>query len=464
MEVSGRRTVYRGSSACTPLCDPCQAVHDDVNACSYCLDCNDYLCTKCTKLHGVSKLSLGHKILNQNEMPKKWLLYINICAKHGEMFKHYCQSHGEICCSCCVTAIHDKCQIKLLKAVASDFGNSSEYKLLRENLERFSEELDQLQKSLDEAISSSKENYSQVISDIQSFRTQINDRLDILEKDIKESIEKEKSYSEAKLNSLCTGCINIQGELDKLNMCLDELELYKHHELLFISAMNTETSLKTYQENMETMSQEADQMCEDRYHFSVNEELLEFMKSIHTFGNVERKADEASKKSPTSFRLEEHINIKCPKDADDCWITGCVDLGDGYMAIADHNNSCIKLLDLEKGSVIDHVKIPVKPWDIARASGRRLVVSGDDRLVYLKVRCRPVLGAGSEVNIDGSYSGVIYSNGNLVVSKLDHVPAILVMSKDGDVKKKRFLKTDISMKCLHRRFMSRPGPIHKIYL
>ena len=445
MEVSGKRTLYSDFSECTPLCDPCQAVNDDIEACSYCLDCNDYLCQKCTKRHKISKLSLRHKILNRNEMPKKRLssANINLCAKHGEIFRHYCRAHGEFCCSSCDMSIHVKCHTELLKNVAIDFGKSCEYTLLRGKLDCFSNELGQLKKSIDDASSSLQNSCDQLFSDIQAFRKEINNRIDTLEKNLREDVETLKSSIDKKISLLRIDCSDIVVELEKLSMSLDDSELYNHQELLFISAVNAETSLNLYQNNVAAISKEVCQYNIDEIYLKMNEGLSEVLKSMHTFGNVGRRVSETTiKGSATYFRAKGQINVKCPKDDVDCWITGCADLGCDFVAIADYNNSCIKFVDLESKSVVNHVKLPVKPWDIAHASDKYLVVSCDDKLVNLKLRWRPTLDVHSLsdvnglLNVDGSSSGVIQNEGKLVVSVLDPNPVILVMKANGNITQK----------------------------
>ena len=433
VDVPGRMSSNNAIGYNVPSCDPCQAIQEYINASSYCIVCNEYLCLRCTKRHTNSKLSRSHKTLNQTEMPEKRLssVNINICTKHDDMLKYYCRFHNNFCCSTCVTDGHAKCGVELIKELASDYENSEEYKSLRQNLARISGEFREIQQLLEESDTALKNSYDQVLAEIQRFRSEMNQRLDLLEKETLHRVKEMNYLIATERKSLHTDCNRILAELDKSVLSLDEQEIYSQYELLFISALCAEKYLKTNENKIKMISTKAGKNIKKKHHFSKNGELEQVLKSIDMLGKIEVCGGMMSAESAGGVVINEgQINVKSPEDKTDCWITGCVDLGEEYVAIADHNNSCVKILDMQTHELVEHVRLPVKPWDIARARDRHLIVSCDDKLVLMKLSRRPALTIGSTVSVPGACSGVMQGWDNLVVSVVNPAPLVHVMTSE----------------------------------
>ena len=65
--------------------------HADINAVSYCPECNKYFCNKCLNLH--TELLEEHKAINLNE---KKDIFIDKCKieNHNARLEFYCKEHN----------------------------------------------------------------------------------------------------------------------------------------------------------------------------------------------------------------------------------------------------------------------------------------------------------------------------------------------------------------------------------
>ena len=89
-------------------------------------------------------------------------------------------------------------------------------------------------------------------------------------------------------------------------------------------------------------------------------------------------------------------------------------LDNNMLALADCDNSSVKVVDLNQNKVISCIKLPSRPWDIARVERDQIVVTCGNKLVFIQVG--KVLSVVKEVDIGGSSGGIVYTNNTLIVT------------------------------------------------
>ena len=99
--------------------------HSDINAISYCLECNLYLCNKCTNIH-IKYLDTHH---NYNLDKNIQEIFTGICKEpnHKDLLEFYCKSHNKLCCAACLSKIkgdkfgqHFDCDVCLIKEIEEE--------------------------------------------------------------------------------------------------------------------------------------------------------------------------------------------------------------------------------------------------------------------------------------------------------------------------------------------------------
>lgn len=94
------------------ICISCARKDKNIEADKYCIDCQDYYCCKCVKVHEVVPLLSDHVILDKDEFTSSTISTLpksptEQCGRHKH--KHvdmYCESHDVVGCSTCMVVDH----------------------------------------------------------------------------------------------------------------------------------------------------------------------------------------------------------------------------------------------------------------------------------------------------------------------------------------------------------------------
>ena len=243
MEVSGRNQA-ESDNADSIQCDPCLLENEIVSSEFYCTDCSEYFCNNCARAHRKSKISRHHKLLDRLEMPKKKLTTVQekFCSKHnGELMKYFCEKHEQLCCPVCVTLGHSQCGVLYIDDIAGGFHTNHEYQYLLKQIKLLGAKLTESRKLSEKNCRDVKQCFTTLISDIQQFRSQINNKLDEIERTLKDKAQKIKTHDLKSTESVSTQTESIQKQLSEMSSTLESLEKYKQNQQLFIT---TKTSLK----------------------------------------------------------------------------------------------------------------------------------------------------------------------------------------------------------------------------
>ena len=231
--------------------------HAEIDAVSYCPECEKYLCNKCLNFH--AEMLEGHKTIKLNEKKE---IFIDKCKEenHNAKLEFYCKEHNILCCTACITKIkaegygqHSECNVIHIKEIKDEKRNK-----LKENINN----LEELYKQIDQTINNLKELFEEINKNkedlklkVQEIFTKIRNALnekedkllldideyynktyfkeDIIKKSeklpnkIKKSIEKgkiiDKEWNENNLSSLINDCINIENNINEINILNDNI-------------------------------------------------------------------------------------------------------------------------------------------------------------------------------------------------------------------------------------------------
>ena len=267
--------------------------HSDINAVSYCQECNKYICNKCENLHN-EFFEDHHKYNLKDDINE---IFTGICKEknHKNELEFYCKNHNILCCVCCFCKIkekgygqHSDCDICTIEKIKDEKKDklTENIKILEElsiNLDNSFNEL----KNILEKVNKNKEELKLKISKIfTQIRNTINQREDelLLEVDsifksiyvddnfinknknlpnkIKISLEKGKSINNEwdnnniRLNSIINDCLNIENNINNINEINKNIEKYKsNNETNIVFIPDKENFVNEYLENIKKFGQ-----------------------------------------------------------------------------------------------------------------------------------------------------------------------------------------------------------------
>ena len=226
--------------------------HADINAISYCQECNIFMCNKCITNHD-EVLDFHHKYnLNEHNINE---IFTGICkeSKHKDELDFYCKNHNQLCCAACLSKIKDKgngqhtdCNVCLIEEIKDEKKNKlkenikyledcsfkiensiNELKKIFEEIQGAKEELKmKVSKIFTQIRNELNEREDKILFDIDDkfnniyFKEEIIHRSENLPNELKKSIEKgkliEKEWNYKKLNKLINDCISIENNITNI--------------------------------------------------------------------------------------------------------------------------------------------------------------------------------------------------------------------------------------------------------
>lgn len=96
----------------TKNCNICQLQGKISTPEVWCPECEEFLCSTCSKQHHLQKATKDHSTISYDDYCKLPPFILNIqiiCEEHKEKYQYYCKSHDTPLCKKCVFKSHKKC-------------------------------------------------------------------------------------------------------------------------------------------------------------------------------------------------------------------------------------------------------------------------------------------------------------------------------------------------------------------
>jgi len=226
--------------------------HKEIDANSYCPQCNIYMCSKCDNFH--STLFEFHNSYKLDKDTKE--IFTGLCKykNHKCELEFYCKTHNELCCAVCISKIkkegkgqHTDCNVCLIEDIKEE-----KESILSENIKY----LENMTKNIEEMINKLKEIFEKIKKDkeelklkIQKIFTKIRNIINNREDEL--LIEVDKKFNQEYFNeNIIKDCeklpnkiktsLEIKNDLNKKKKLSDENKL----RLLINSCVNIEKNIK----------------------------------------------------------------------------------------------------------------------------------------------------------------------------------------------------------------------------
>ena len=241
--------------------------HEEINAISYCIECNVFMCNKCLNLH--SEFLDNHHKYNLDQNIEE--IFTGICKEKNHKIKleYYCNNHNQLCCAACLSKMknkgygqHTDCDVNTIEEIKDKKINKLKENIifLEEISNKIENSVNELKKKFEEIKELKEQLKLKISKTFTQIRNVINEREDqlLLEVDnkfdkiffkedlikqgeklpsiIKKSLEKGKIIKEdldinkIKLNSKINDCINIENiiiNFNKINENITNINLNK---------------------------------------------------------------------------------------------------------------------------------------------------------------------------------------------------------------------------------------------
>ena len=172
--------------------------HSDIDAISFCIECNIFLCNKCLNIH-LEYLENHHT----HNLDKNFEdIFTGICKEenHKNELNYFCKTHNQLCCSSCISKIkgkgngqHSDCTICFIEDIKNEKKN-----ILNENIKA----LEEFSKIIEKSINELKQIIEKTNKDKEDLKMQISQKFTQMRNAINEREDKLLSEIDNKFNNL----------------------------------------------------------------------------------------------------------------------------------------------------------------------------------------------------------------------------------------------------------------------
>ncbi|XP_052807345.1 uncharacterized protein LOC128236498 [Mya arenaria] len=419
MEVSGKTL----SDQDRTFCQPCSEEGENIDADAFCTVCKEFLCSTCENEHRTFKATKRHTLIDKTNMPtsmteKSHKEDTNVqCDIHpNEFIKYFCPAHETINCGHCLAFEHRSCKISLISEISDSFETSQDYGNIQISINR-------LLKDVNDCVSGVESNIKMVlklgedeIKKLNDYREKVNNYFNEREKSLLEIIEQIKDMDKTKLDFLKPKCDEIKAKLDEMKCKLDAQE--RNSVNLFIKAKKVRKQVESLEASLNDISKEN---TVQRYEFikdTATEKLITTGSGLGIVSKDQKTGNQTVPIDLTSLKFTKvpGILVKSSSDIGECRLTSMLLLPGNRLLVSDHNNSTLKLVDLQTSSMISRIKLPGMPWGMCVLPADKVAVCLYDKSSIVFLETRGQITIGTSIKVEAKCYDIAYHNDQLVVS------------------------------------------------
>ncbi|XP_052788660.1 uncharacterized protein LOC128223420 [Mya arenaria] len=426
MEVAGRK-LDNASTEFVLHCQPCLKDGREISANGYCKICKEFMCDLCISAHKRFAISRNHVFLTKDKMPSFYMnknkadfLPTEPCHEHSsEMIKFYCPTHDDLGCPDCVVLHHRNCKVEYLSETAKQYKESEEYKTLNKNIAHMETVLSALNNEVNDSETFISENTKEEIQNLRKFRTHMNLVLDTKENVLLKSMKENEIKQKEILSKLRVGIKGLKQTLAETttDMQTTEKQLHQH----FIHAKMAKKQLVKLQGEINKINAEIILDTSVRCTFLTDKHTEALINSSDILGRVDFSNEGITSEtdidlSTVEWTKDPELDISCTEDKHGPEITSSALVEPGKCLMADNNNKCVKLVDINVNKVLSRIELIGRPWQMcALPSGHAAVALPNAcRVQLVSVKNESVI-AGINIVVSGSCYGLAYTDKSLFV-------------------------------------------------
>jgi hypothetical protein len=347
--------------------------------------------------------------------PKQSDNFTKPCPKHNiEMIKFYCHDHKALVCSVCVTLEHTatSCKVNYISDISGKTINSKECQNILKDLNDMADRSSKTFQDLKKMSEVSNKFLAEALTDILKFRTKINQRLDEMERQVKDAAKAIQEDNSKNLKIVETACRDVSKSLKTCSDAIEQFNISKEANDLFMELIHAEQMIKELEKSVDKLSE----FEVKEYNFEPNEVISNLLEKEKSLGTLKGGTLSYALRSRQSSQIDK-ICIKTSKDRCDCWVTAMTFLTPDLLIITDNLNCAIKIVDISKKSVKAKKYFEISPWDVTSVSENEVAVTfPDNKTVEFFSVYRNNLKQKHTLNVDGKCYGIVCHKDKMVVS------------------------------------------------
>lgn len=369
-------------AASNPQCDPCSRLYKNSEATSWCLECEESLCTDCVQAHKASKASMNHhtidlkeaSIINQNQT----LPIQRNCSVHPEfVLDFFCTQHDATCCRHCMSEVHRSCDKVVPLEIASKGAKTSSFcGDISDGMKQVHSTLQTIIQNRTDNLETIKQEDDQILKKISEFKTSLIEKINELEKSTFSELQRVRQMSILQIEIDKTKAEKSAKLVEEYLQQIDFLRKNgsDHHMFLLLHEMQSNFQIEDHklQDLIGNISvfklvykQPANILSELRNLGVVQTIRNPCPISYSPSKHIEAQQLSLSAKTPKSFKWTSKFNVKHAA------ICSMMIHKDGNLFIASGSS----LLEFDKEICVKKYKLLAEPWDIAFSNSGKILAS-----------------------------------------------------------------------------------------
>ena len=418
--LQGSRMSDSLSMACDyyydPFCETCaKARKRNVKHEGFCIDCVQFLCKDCLKVHRNLQAARGHVIQRGDDMPKSMAdkpPKFDYCDIHQRIRKdQFCGTHKVLLCSQCVPLQHKGCPVDSVDNACKGVP-SSDIDALYDKVSDFKTNLSSVAAQIDLNFTELGKQRVDLLKDAQDMKDKGIAKIEKLFQEVTSEI---KSTYKARTFDLGQCKNKLSDVIENLEETLDEINKMKGTTVDTKQFLAIQDILKDVEQCKSDAEKQRPSSMNVKMLLIPDKRMKEFLTTSFKMGLISLDTSQplvaisvpeisfpmsparslrvaqgrggraptgasgqvASKTTPLSqIKTKKHdsYKVKLDDDTNDCDISGIVITNDGRRLLADYDNSKIKMFSRDMKSLCS-LSLSTRPWDIAVTGDREAVVS-----------------------------------------------------------------------------------------
>ena len=360
------------------ICDPCQSRHITKTSVTWCMECEEELCSECTEFHTSLKIARNHHVVDLRLKTSYSSLLTKsglVCEQHTNYeVEYFCVDHDELCCRDCLAKTHKSCiKTMSLDSASNNAKQSQLFSDCQEQLTSISQTYKRILKYRKENVSGIKDEKESIKENAKKIKEKLIQKINQVEEELQNMLDL-LVQENTKLQ---------QDEISKVLEATEEVDLYIR-EMLFIVEHGSEKQAFLLCRKIDKYLHQADNELQtttsqlNRVTLSFDESN-DLLRSMEIFGDVtvkkitdhtithktlqKQQAQFVPDNTTTlsTFKLQNRIEITGRH------ITGMCVTEDNHLLLCDYNVTDSKLVAVyyTSGEYMKVINVRFPPWEIA---------------------------------------------------------------------------------------------------
>jgi DNA-binding beta-propeller fold protein YncE len=373
----------------------------------YCVDCPEYLCGPCYKIHQQRKALENHVLVGKDSMPLSAFSRraVNVCEEKcpihpNKVIKLFCETCDKLVCHICVETDHCRCEkVKYIPDIVTDLEHVELHTFI-EDIKSTANELSKREEELQAKVTSDEEMRTLAKQELKRQRGEVGK----LEKKMDDQITAIEKRNRDTLKAASDRLNRMKTDLDQIKNDMKAKNTGQRCEL-FIAMKRSQKKLMTFCDQLEKMQEE---LRIQHYAVLPSEQIQAMMETTTEIFGI------------ATARFDSEIDIKTSTDKKDPLLYDLTIMHGHYCVALDNDgNNNITVIDTKSKCVTSKITIkanefvavtPVSDDQIALS----VLLSGGKQIQFFTVSTSGVIQRTNQLyDVDVYYIDMVHCTGNI---------------------------------------------------